>query len=387
MPNILLIEDNPGDARLIQELLSDADTVTNIHTLFHVERVSDAIKKLEDMPSAVDVVLSDISLPDSTGLDTLRSLTQAGANLPIIFMTGTNDEQLAMTAIHQGAQDYILKGRYDSDTLARTIKYAMERKKFQLELEEVKIKDRTNQERIKLLAQEKRQLVALAKAKDEFISLASHQLRTPASAVRQYLGMLLEGYAGDIEAKQLEIIQVAFDSNTRQLEVINDLLKTAQLDAENYHLYFERKDINEVLSETIINLKPSTAMRKQKIVFKPYDQLIALFDRSELYLVFENLLSNASKYSPNGSTLTVTSQPTKKYAEIRIRDNGVGIDPKDHKRIFDKFTRIDNNMSDTVNGNGLGLYWVKRIVKLHHGKITLQSALGKGTEFTVSIPL
>ncbi len=223
-------------------------------------------------------------------------------------------------------------------------------------------------------------------AKDEFISLASHQLRTPATGVKQYLGMLLEGYAGELSEKNRLFIKTAYDSNERQLTIINDILKTAQIDSGMYELSKAPENIASIIDKVIEEYSPIFNSREQKIHFDSDRDLISNVDRDELSLAISNIVENASKYSPKGSIISVMVYRKDGLVCIDIKDQGVGIAEADKGHIFDKFTRIDNALSDTVSGSGLGLYWVKRIIKMHDGEIIIKSSPNHGSIFTICLP-
>lgn len=235
------------------------------------------------------------------------------------------------------------------------------------------------------LKSQRAQLLAVNKTKDEFIALASHQLRTPATAVKQYVGMLLDEFAGPLNAEQTQYLQIAFDSNERQLHIISDLLKTAQIDSQLYRLTKDTHDVAAIVRSAASDLATTLQLMRHTIEWDTEDTVECLVDKQEMKLVFVNLIENASKYSYPGSTINVKIRATKKSVDVSIKDSGVGIAKTDQKRIFDKFTRVDNDLSDTVTGTGFGLYWVKRIVGLHGGSITVRSAPGKGATFTVRL--
>ncbi|MGH7241196.1 MAG: PAS domain-containing protein [Candidatus Saccharimonadales bacterium] len=226
----------------------------------------------------------------------------------------------------------------------------------------------------------------LERAKDEFISLASHQLRTPATAVKQYLGMMLGGYAGDLPESLMPFLSTAYNANERQLNIINDLLRTAQLESGQYTLIKEPHDVGQLLEEVIEAYKPVVNMRHQTLKFTAAQDVVTGVDAAELKVAFSNLLENASKYSPEGSTVTIAIKPTAKHVMVTIRDQGVGIESDNTAKIFEKFTRLDNELSDTVNGSGLGLYFVKKIIGLHSGTIAVKSEPQKGSTFTITLP-
>lgn len=245
------------------------------------------------------------------------------------------------------------------------------------------------EQRMERLSAQHDALLRLNRTKDEFVALASHQLRTPASAVKQYIGVLLGGFMDPpLTDEQRQYVQTAYDSNERELHIINELLKTAQIDAETYQIDMRPQDITPIVRGCVAALQPTLNVRSQKLTLHaPKKPVAAKVDATEIGLVFTNLLENASKYSHPGSAITVTVKATKLFAVVAVADTGVGIRKADQRRIFDKFTRIDNKLSDAVSGTGLGLYWVRQIVALHKGNIALESAPGKGSKFTVRLPL
>lgn len=238
------------------------------------------------------------------------------------------------------------------------------------------------------LTKQRAQLMELSNAKDEFISLASHQLRTPATGVKQYINMAIDGYGGKVPKKVLNLLERANDSNERQLSVINDLLKVAQVDAGKVVLYSEAVDVHKLLQAIIQDQKSSFTKRMQKVSFDNAQQSLTVqADITKLRMVIENVLDNASKYSPDNTTITVSIMAARKNVHIAIKDEGVGIAKADVDKVFQKFIRLDNPLSTIVGGNGLGLYWVKKIIELHGGKISVTSIPNKGTTFTVTLPI
>lgn len=233
-----------------------------------------------------------------------------------------------------------------------------------------------------------KELQALNAAKDEFVSLASHQLRTPATGVKQYLGLLREGFAGPLDTQQMEYLQKAYDSNDRQIEIINDLLQVAQLDAGKILLNKKPTNIVQLVTDIIDEQIDSFKARKQKLALERPDIVTELrIDPVRFRMVLENLIDNASKYTPAGGSITVLIRPSGRYLKIAVQDTGVGISEADISKLFTKFTRIPNALTHNVSGSGLGLYWVHKIVELHHGHIKVESEVGTGTTFTIFMPI
>lgn len=236
------------------------------------------------------------------------------------------------------------------------------------------------------LLKQRTELMELNKAKDEFISLASHQLRTPATGVKQYVNMALDGYGGKVPEKIRTFLEKANTSNERQLSIINDLLKVAQIDAGKVVLRPERIDLNDMIASVIHEQRSLFDERQQTIEFTPKRTVVLTADPTKLRMVLENVIDNASKYSFAGTTISVRVSKYRGMVRVQVSDQGVGIDKSDMERIFTKFTRIDNPLSTIVGGTGLGLYWVRRVIELHGGTITVAANSPNGSTFTISLP-
>ncbi len=230
-------------------------------------------------------------------------------------------------------------------------------------------------------------LQKLNDAKDEFISLASHQLRTPATAVKQYVGMLQMGYAGKLTKEQLEMLGVAYKHNERQLEIIEDLLRVAKVDAGKVYLDKSLCDVTLQIEKAIEGQISFYEARNQSIIFdKPKTKMMAVIDPKLLLMVFDNVIDNAGKYSDNGKRVTINIRQDELNTIITIEDEGVGIGKEDIHNLFQKFIRIDNPLSVSVKGTGLGLYWAKKVLDLHGGTIKARSEINVGTVLEITIP-
>jgi PAS domain S-box-containing protein len=238
-----------------------------------------------------------------------------------------------------------------------------------------------------LLRRQQKEMQRLNASKDEFISLASHQLRTPATSIKQHLGMIIEGFLGDPHPLHLSFIQKAYDSNDHQLAIVNSLLKVAQIDAGKVVLHKVPTDMKKLIRNVIDEHSESFRGRKQKVTVKSADTAkAAAVDPRYFRMALENLIDNASKYTAENGVIQITISATDTAMEIAIKDSGVGIAPEDMGKLFGKFQRIPNELSDSVGGSGLGLYWVREVIALHGGTVAVKSKINKGTTFTVSVP-
>lgn len=227
----------------------------------------------------------------------------------------------------------------------------------------------------------------LDKARDEFIALASHQLRTPATGVKQYAGILLQGYAGKLSDEQMVMVKTIYESNERQITIINELLRIAQLDAGQITLKKEKTDITQLIREIIKEHDAVLQSRSQIITINcPDTPLLADIDTAHMRMALENIIDNSSKYTPPNKKIFISTSRVASGVKVEVKDQGVGMDNKEIDQIFDKFVRLDNPLSTKVGGTGLGLYWVKKILDLHGAKLIVKSARGKGSTFTITIP-
>jgi signal transduction histidine kinase len=276
---ILLIEDNLAEARLLKEFIKL--TKSQNFSLVHVQKLQDGINQLNS--EKYDVILLDLTLPDSQGLASIPQLLKQNSSNPIIVLTNINDEELAIEAVRQGAQDYLFKRHVNPDTLVRSVRYAIERQQFLEQLNQIN--------------------------------------QTLETQVEEKTAELLKS-----QEKQLNLI---FTSSENCLEYLGD----------------------ETLLKHIVS----------------------------------NLLNNAIKYSPPDSTVLFELIKQEKTVILRFQDQGIGITETDQKQLFQPFHRGEN--VGIIPGSGLGLTIVKQCVIAHRGEITVNSQVGVGSTFTVTLPI
>lgn len=249
-------------------------------------------------------------------------------------------------------------------------------------------KARAMRAQARLLKKQNDELMTLNRTKDEFIALTSHQLRTPATGTKQYLGMLLEGYAEPLGPRQRSFVQSAYDCNERQLRVVDDILRVAQVDLDKVVLRPELTDVGLFLRQIADEQSSKFARRDHRLEYTPPSELLeAEIDRDRLRMALDNIIDNADKYTEPGKRISMRLHKRAKQLYIEIEDEGVGINKADFSKLFQKFSRIDNPLSVEVGGSGLGLYWSKRIILMHGGDVRVKSRLGHGTTFTITLPL
>lgn len=228
----------------------------------------------------------------------------------------------------------------------------------------------------------------LQSAKDELLALASHQLRTPATGVKQYIGMLQEGYAGELNEQQKIYLDKANQSNERQLGTINEMLMVARADAGHLEINKTNFDLNELTEDVISEQLADIDKRSQSIKsYMPKEHIHINADIRYTRMAIENMISNATKYTPDKGELIVTLLRKKQNIHIAVRDTGVGISKDDYPLLFRKFSRIPNALTSKVGGTGIGLYLTQKIAKAHDGEITFTSTVDKGSVCTMILPV
>ena len=226
------------------------------------------------------------------------------------------------------------------------------------------------------------------RAKTEFVSLASHQLRTPLTNINWYSEMLLLGKAGELSNQQIKYLKEIYTANQQLIKLVNLLLNVSRIELGTLGIKPEPIDIIEIANIVLKELLPQIKNKKLKVE-KNYSKKLPIInaDPNIVHIVFENLLSNAVKYTPKRGRVKLLIKKQKSDVLIRVSDTGYGIPKDQQSRIFTKFFRADNIVEKEPNGTGLGLYIAKSVLEQSGGKIWFESEENKGTTFYVAIPI
>jgi signal transduction histidine kinase len=363
--NVLLIEDNPGDADLVRLRLVEGQSPVKVNC---VSRLSDGLASLaRETPS---LVLLDLNLPDSHGAETFRRLMEHSPNVPVVVLSGQDDEVLAMKAVHHGVQDYLVKGNISSKNLERAMRYAVERQALLRSLE---------------IAQ-KQQL----EFKNQFLSHVSHELRTPLTCIHQYVTLILDGLAGPVAPDQVDHLKTILKSVNQLHAMIRDLLEATRAESGKMRIEPRCVALGELLQQAVAMLRP-TANEKKVGLEIGLDQRLPLVqaDPDRVLEVLINLVDNAIKFTPaDGSVLLqaslVDADPASVY--ISVSDTGRGIGPEAKALIFERLYQDPDSVDNNRSGLGLGLFICREIVRLHQGRIWVSSEPGQGSTFTFTLP-
>ena len=364
--HVLIIEDNPGDADLIRLRLVESKSDVDVSC---VDRLADGLESLERTPPSV--VLLDLNLPDSRGAETFRRVLSKAPGVPVVVLSGQDDEELAVRAVHQGVQDYLVKGAFDGKQLARALRYAMERQALLTSL------DMSRKQQLQF--------------KDQFLSHVSHELRTPLTCIHQFVTILLDGLAGPVSNEQREHLDTLMRSVNQLRTMIGDLLDASRAESGKTRLERQCLVIADLVRHAVAMQRPSAEQKKIRLEMAGDGRIPMVHaDPERVLQVLTNLVHNAIKFTPSGGSVMVKACLTETdpdFAYISVSDTGVGISPDARPLIFERMYQAPDSIDDSRKGLGLGLYIAKEIVRLHGGKIWVESEPGQGSTFTFSLPL
>ncbi len=353
----LLIEDNPSDADLLVEMLAGEEQCIRV---VRAECMAQAESLLKDA-SGVDAILLDLGLPDSDGLDSLARAGSAAPHVPIVVLTGLDDEELGVEAVRKGAQDYLVKGQTTPRFLARVIRHAVERNR-------------------------------LIEAKNQFLANISHELRTPMNAI---LGMIDLALRNELKPSVKDYLTTARESAGLLLGLLNNLLDSAKIESGSFELEISPLDIRQILDQTASELGVRAAEKGLAFSCQAPEDLpsAVLGDKLRLRQVLLNLGGNAIKFTERGEvTMSVRVEsvgPDEVGLEFAVRDTGIGIPRGDLDRIFKPFAQGDSSTARRYGGTGLGLSISADLVAMMGGRLWAESEPGEGSTFyfTVCLPL
>ena len=367
---VLLVEDNAGDARLLREMFSKEKAGS--FELTHLLRMSEAVGHLAK--GGVDVILLDMGLPDGHGLDTVRRAHAVAPGVPVIVLTGLDDEALAAAAMKEGAQDYLIKGQIENRALPRALRHAIERYRMQRETELL----RTNQ----------------IQFKDEFLSHVSHELRSPLTAIYQFVTILLDKLAGELLPEQHQHLEIVL-RNVMQLEsMINDLLEVSRMQAAKLVIEPQRTAVADAILYAVNTLR-GVATAKGVILSAALDNPLnplppVCADPIRVRQILIILLDNAIKFSPPNGVVKVQARIVEENPGLlllEVIDSGCGIDPEMTERIFERLFQATDPAAAGRKGLGLGLYICKELVTRQGGHIWVDQAPRQGAIFRVTLPV
>jgi signal transduction histidine kinase len=272
------------------------------------------------------------------------------------------------------------------ETIANELVIAIENA---LRFEEIQQFSQTLQQRVKHATTELRttnhRLRELDSTKDDFISMASHQLRTPLTSVKGYISMVLDGDVGPLNDSQRKMLQQSYNSSQQMVYLISDLLNLSRLNSGKFVIEVSAVELNEVVQEEIDQLAETAKARSITLAYdKPSHFPTLMLDSTKIRQVIMNFIDNAIYYTPSGGTITVGLQETPTAVEFTVKDTGIGVPKSVQHKLFSKFYRADNAKKARPDGTGLGLFMAKKVIVAQDGVIIFDSEEGKGSTFGFS---
>lgn len=362
---VLLIEDAPQDASLFVHLM-DANQYRSFpeltYTVTTVTSMSEAVAVIEK--GGVAVIVVDLLLQGTTPKDILSLIERTSSKIPIVALTTEGNIDAAIEAIRHGAQDYLVKEGTSSNAIDRSLRYAIERKR--LIEEQARIRDELRRSNADL---------------ERFSTTVSHDLKEPLRMITSFLGLLEKRSSKDMDEKSREYLAFAMEGAERMMTMVNDLLAYSRI---------WRKErvkaavpMEEALATAMADLKAAAEESGASITHDPLPSVNA--DRGQMVLLLKNLVGNAIKYrSKAAPQVHVSARRGDDGWTFSVRDNGIGIDPRDKDRLFQMFSRLHTH--DEYPGTGVGLAIAKAIVERHGGMIWVESEVGKGSTFYFTMP-
>lgn len=365
---VLVVDDEQSVATTIKAILQlDGNEVTAVTS------GKEALEQLRE--HEFDVVLTDLRLDDLDGIEIMRETQKLWPDTVSIMLTGYASLESAVTALRAGAYDYLIKPS-DVDELRATIGRALERRRLRQRLVE---------------------LEQLDKLKTQFLSMASHELRTPLTAVSGFMQIARRrmsriGAASDIpdpwrdEARKAdETLEMANRQSKKLARLIDELLDVSRLQQGRVEMRLAQIELADVVREVGERMRLLSPVHEIDTKVEGRAPIVA--DRDRIEQVFENLVGNAIKYSPEAGRIEISLRVNGANAVVSVRDQGIGIAPGEVEKIFGLFYRSPDPRADHVGGLGLGLYISREIVSRHHGRLWAERNADAGTTFHVTLPL
>lgn len=380
---ILIVDDDPALLQALPQTLYLRMPGVKVDTC---DSALEALKRIQEHD--YDAIVSDIKMPGMDGLGLLTKIKELRPETPTLLITGHGEHELAIQALRGGAYDYIQKP-IDREYCVAALGRAIQTRQLQRQVAEQQRALELHALSLEQKVQERTMELARSNAaKDEFLNVVSHELKTPLSSMKgmaQLLHRQLEREGSD----KLRNLQLIERSIHRMEMLVKDLLDISLIESGQLVLRCQQYDLRRLCQDSIDEFKAGTHLTPSLTLEVPDEPVEAEVDVDRISQVLLNLLSNAYKYSPPGSPITMRVERVEDECIISLRDQGVGIPAELQPHIFDRFYRVPSTEVQTGSsvGLGLGLYISHKIVEQHGGRIEVQSAPEEGSTFSIVLPL
>lgn len=363
------MKDNEYTILVIDDEEPIRDSCTQILTKegFQTLTAEDGTIGLEEVRKVKpDLAIVDLKMPGLNGFELLDEIREIDPELIAIVITGYANIESAVEAMKRGAYDFLPKP-FAPDELRVIVRRGLEKRRLSLESAYL----RREKERIE----------------EYFITLVTHELRSPLATVHQYCDTILGGFVGEVKPEQEKILNICKERIKELLKLIDDWLNVSRIETGEIVDNLEPVNLAPLLADVANTLHSSAEMKAITIhVDSANDLPFVLGNAETLELVFTNLIGNGIKFNVEGGKIEISAQADDKYVIVDVADTGLGIPAEKLPFIFEEFYRVKNKATRNITGSGLGLSLVRKIVEAHSGSIQVTSELGKGSTFTVMLP-
>lgn len=372
---LLLVEDDPGDAEVVRRLLSKSPRLK-----FQVEWVDNLEGALLQLRTGTfDVLLLDLCLHGTRDLEGLTSLRKASFRVPIVVVTDLDVENVALRALHRGAQDYLIKGTLTTDSLVHSVHYATQRYDLVRNLSEAQL----------MLEAKNRRLAKLYRTAHEFVDNVSHEFRTPLTVIKEYVSLVKDGVVGEVSDEQRHMLAIVEDRADDLNTMVDDMLDGSKLEAGLLGIYRKRCDPADFLDRTRPAIERKAAVKGVELVWECEKDLPAVYcDPEKAWRVLINLTTNAIKFCgrPGQVRVVCRRETDSDGVAISVTDNGPGIRLENQRVIFRRFKQLDESVRSSTKGFGLGLNIAKELAEANLGELGVVSVRGCGSTFSFTLP-
>lgn len=368
---VLILEDSPEDkTSVIRRLKNASASPVGSRYRYNVTAVETLRQGLEiAKDKSFDVILLDLTLPDAERLYGVSEIRARLSSIPLIVLTGRDDEDLAREAVHAGAQDYLVKGLHD-EIIARTILRSIERQSLFRQLEQARI-----------------EALAASEMKSRFLANMSHEIRTPLTSVIGFTESVLTGKLSKDEERMA--LQRSLSNGRHLLRLLDDVLSFSKIEAGKLTLEMLPCSPYQLCAEVLDDLKLQSVEKGLALRFDarfPLPSSIEI-DPTRFKQIIYNLVGNALKFTDVGGVkVTLSCDPTSCTLQVSVRDTGIGMSAETCTTIFDTFTQAEMSTTRRFGGSGLGLSISKQLVEMLNGSISVESKLGEGSTFVFTLP-
>lgn len=369
---VLVVDDVPQDVEVIQSML--ATSSVNRYSIETADRLAGAFRTLR--AGGFDIIFLDLFLPESKGIETLRKIRAKTAGVPIIALTRFDDEMIGASAVKEGAQDYLVKGQFDTELLHRTIQHAIERHRTE---------EAIRRKNLELEVLNKK-LKEADRLKSVFLANMSHELRTPMNSIIGFTTIILKGMSGAISDDQRKQLGIVKKNAEHLLQLINEALDVSKIEAGKISLDCSTFNLTDLIKEIQVVFQPLIKKKDLYLKAETIDNCTLHTDWVRLRQILVNLTNNAVKFTNKGGVTVEARQTKNEDIVITIEDTGIGIKKEDMGMLFIPFHQLDMSRTKKYQGTGLGLHLSQKLAHLLGGSIKADSTFGQGSRFVLTIP-